>query len=214
MKEKLEALLFDLAAAYDISDIRQLCIKHDRSWHYSLLTTALEIEKPLIIGFNWGATKGVSYSPQKNIESVDFLSQDLGSLRRTVSFFNRYLNPDQINNASQTNYCLFRSQKEDQITPRDIELCQPIFKRLIEILQPSYVVCFSSQLKKKLISLDLLEKVETKDISSERGSKLFTYTASKGYLKGVGEIYFLPHPNYPLSGKAREEAWQFNFGNG
>lgn len=212
MKEKLEALLCDLATAYKISDINKFCIENDLSWHYSLLTTALEIKKPLIVGFNWGAANGISYRPQHRIERVNFLNQDLGSLKRTLPFFARYLGLDEITSASQTNLCFFRSHKESQISKRDILLCEPIFNRLIEILQPSYIVCFSGQLKKIIIELNLLENIQTEKVVWKSGSRNVSYNASKGYFKGAGEIYFLPHPNYPLSGVAREKAWQFNFG--
>lgn len=214
MKEKLEALLFELAKAYEISDIRKKCLENNLDWHYSLVTTSLEMNMPLIIGFNWGATKGVSYEPQKSIVKANLFSEDLGSLIRTKSFFERHIGNNQMNGASQTNFCFFRSHKESEVEVHDIQLCKPIFYHLIEILKPSYIVCFSVQLKKSLIKLNLLENIEKKEIKWERGSREITYNASKAFLKGIGNIYFLPHPNYPLSGTAREKAWKFCFGKG
>ena len=214
MKEKLEVLLSELAKTYEISDIRTECLKNNLAWHYSLVTTAFEIHMPLIVGFNWGATENVSYEPQKNIDKANFLNEDLGSLRRAEAFFSRHLGPNQIESASQTNFCFFRSHKESQISKHDILLCQPIFERLIGILQPSYIICFSVQLKKSLLKLNLLENIKAQEIKWESGAREITYSACKAYFKGIGEIYFLPHPNYPLSGTAREKAWEFCFGKG
>jgi hypothetical protein len=213
MKKELEVLLGDLALAYEKSDIKQYCARHHLQWNYELLTSPFVANRPLIVGFNWGATTDYAFRAPTGIETEYFLKQDLASLRRVVPYLSRFLGDDQLKEISQSNICLFRSQRESQISTHDLQLCWPIFSRLVAILKPSYLIGFSAQLKASLCQQDLLEDIQTTAIRWQSGARDITYTACKAYLKGVGRIYFLPHPNYPLPRTAREQAWAFCFAN-
>ena len=213
MKKELEVLLTDLALAYAQSDIKQYCARHHVQWHYELLTSPLVANRPLIVGFNWGARADYVFNAPTCINAEDFLKQDLASLRRVVPYLSRFLGDDELTAISQSNICFFRSQRASQISTHDLQLCQPIFARLVAILKPSYLIGFSAQLKASLCQQDLLEDIQTTAIRWQSGTRTLTYTACKAYLKGVGRIYFLPHPNYPLPRAAREQAWAFCFAN-
>jgi len=55
---------------------------------------------------------------------------------------------------------------------------------------------------------------ESKIIKYMRGRSTVTYEAIKATLKSGVEIRFLSHPNYPMKGEARSEAWEFCCNNG
>lgn len=57
MKTKLNELLKDLQQAYQESDIRKFCLQNNHEWNFSLVTTTLKSNGPLVLGFNWGASK-------------------------------------------------------------------------------------------------------------------------------------------------------------
>ena len=58
-----ERLLEETKKAYEKSDIKE------KNWFYSVTTTSIEKNKPLIVGINWGVNKkwlkdGNNYNPQ------------------------------------------------------------------------------------------------------------------------------------------------------
>jgi ribonuclease R len=209
MEAILADLLVELGQAYEQSDIRQYCLDKDREWHYSLITTTLKKGGPLILGFNWGASQGEVYKPQATIEEAIFKSGDVGSLSRIFPYCEKYFGSDFLNKTSQSNYCFFRSKNESEITPKDIALCEPIFKRLIEVIEPSSILCFSSKLRDYLFSNGKVQTKESIKISYKRGSVQMTYEPIRATLTFGTKIMFLPHPNYPMKKEARDEAWKF-----
>ncbi len=209
MQAELSKLLSELGKVFSNSDIKEYCLINGHQWSYSLVSTTLEQNGPLVIGFNWGASKGEDYSPQKEIKKTNFLTEEVGSLSRIFPYCRRYFGEDFLSKITQSNYCFFRSQKESQITQRDIELCEPIFEQLVGILNPSSILCFSSKLRDSLLKNGRIKSTEMFDIKYDRGSLKVTYTAIKATLNSGVEISFLPHPNYPMKGEARQEAWKF-----
>lgn len=209
MKAALNSLLLEVAQAYDISEIKQTCLNEGYEWHYSLVTTNMKPRAPLIIGFNWGASNAEKYEPQHSIEGSDLSRQDIGSLSRIAPYCEKYFGLDFLSKASQSNYVFFRSQMENQIKSTDIDLCEPIFEKLIVTLEPSLILCFSSKLRDYLIKNKKLASSESKNISYKRGKLVIAYEAIKATLNSGIEIKFLPHPNYPMKGVARAEAWEF-----
>lgn len=208
MKEALIDLLDDLDHAYDQSDIKQACIANGHEWSYSLVTTKLIPNQPLIVGFNWGAAAGESYSPQSAIEYKGFDDGDTGSLVRIKPFCRQYFREDFLESASQSNYCLFRSHKQGEITRKDIELCEPIFQRLVAVLQPSLMLCLSSKLRDYLLSTKRIGDMQQKRINFPMGPQNVGYTAIKGRM-GAVPFLSLPHPNYAMTKEARQSAWEF-----
>ena len=212
MREKLNALLKKLGPIYETSDIKKFCnsSKEQHEWSYSLVTTSLEQSAPLILGFNWGAAQNEKYSCQQSIEKNDFKKmEDVGSLKRISPFLEKYYGKDFLSNVSQSNYCFFRSKTESQINKKDIELCREIFNELIEILAPSFIICLSAKLRKHLIDTNQVCNQQEKTIKFTRGASEIEFVAIRGKLTSGVDIKFLPHPNYPMKGKARLDAWQF-----
>lgn len=209
MKTILAGLLTELRQAYEKSDIRQYCLENGHhEWYYSLITTTMVPGGPLILGFNWGASGG-EHGPEISIEKSDFSREDVGSLSRIFPYCEKYFDRDFLSNASQSNYCFFRSEKESQITNEDIELCRPIFEKLIDAIKPSSILCFSSKLRDYLLKNDKILSPDKKIISFKRGSYDVRYEAIKATLISGIDIKFLPHPNYPMKRAARIEAWEF-----
>lgn len=209
MKTIFDDLLVELGCAYEQSDIKQYCLIHGHTWHYSLITTTMQKGGPLILGFNWGASQDERYFPQTTIEETVFKNADVGSLTRIFPYCEKYFGEDFLNKTSQSNYCFFRSKSESEITPKDIALCEPIFDKLIKVMEPSSILCFSSKLRDFLLSNNRVKAKESIKISYERGSVQMTYEPTRATLTSGAEIMFLPHPNYPMKKEARAEAWEF-----
>lgn len=207
MKEALTELLKQVGEAYGHSTIQV------HGWQYSLVTGRLEREQPLIVGFNWGVDKAIQHQPQQVIDKNSLSRQDLGSMKRVVSFCEKnsdFLGQGFLENASQTNFCFFRSQSEKEIGKEDLELCQPIFDRLLTLMDPSVILCFSSQARDYLRNTNQLEQVQEKNIVFSRGALSVSCFALRGILNGK-KIVFLPHPNLPIPKSVRNGAWQFAF---
>ncbi|MDP2231773.1 hypothetical protein [Methylotenera sp.] len=209
VKTILDNLLAELGQAYDQSNIKQVCLKRGHEWHYSLITTTMKKGGPLILGFNWGASQDEKYLPQATIIETVFKSGDVGSLSRIFPYCEKYFGNDFLERTSQSNYCFFRSKNESEITSKDIALCEQIFNRLIEVIEPSSILCFSSKLRDYLFSNGKVQAKESIKISYKRGSVQMTYEPIRATLTSGAEIMFLPHPNYPMKKEARDEAWKF-----
>ena len=209
MREELNTLLELLGPIYDKSDTKKICEKERQKWGYSLVTSAMERSAPLILGFNWGANQKEIYQNQKSVDLANFEKEDVGSLKRIFPFIRSYFGEEYLSKVSQSNYCFFRSKTEAEISPADIERCKPIFDKLVEILEPSAILCFSSKLRKYLIESNQVLDLKERAIKFGRGSRDIEFVAAHGtFASGVG-IRFLPHPNYPMKRDARAAAWQF-----
>ncbi|GLR62785.1 hypothetical protein [Marinospirillum insulare] len=211
MKKELEGLLGELEDIYSTSDIYQACLDKGYNYGYGLISTCLKPGRPLFLGFNWGAGSGTDFSSQQTVEPEPFLEQELGSFSRIVPYCRQYFSETDIAEASQSNFCFFRSESEKDISQHDIQLCLPIFDKLINIIQPSIVLGFSGKLRNHLTSQNLVQDLSTKEITFKRGKSNITYLTQKGFLQGGTKICFLPHPNYPMQKQAREQAWEFCF---
>jgi ribonuclease R len=212
MKIALKQLLGEVALAYQGSDIEKLCGKKSKQWTYSLVDGSGATSQPLLVGFNWGAGKNGCIEPQDFDKEGSFLPPALeGSMARIRPYLIKHLKTHSVEKMNQTNYCFFRSATENQITPNDLERCKPLFNKLITLLQPSEVVCFSSKLRDYLVSTKKVNINEDgiKQIGFKRGKGVATYTAMKGHLESGTAICFLPHPNYPMPGPDRNQAWDF-----
>ena len=209
MREKLNELLEQLVPIYDASDIKKNSEKDGQKWGYSLVTSAMERSAPLILGFNWGANKEEKYENQEFMKVSDFEKEDVGSLKRIFPLIRNYFGEEYLSKVSQSNYCFFRSKTESQITPADIERCRPVFIKLIEILEPSAIICLSAKLRKHLIDSNQVSELREKVIKFKRGSRLVEFVAFRGKFASGVDIKFLPHPNFPMTRDARLEAWEF-----
>lgn len=214
MKAILSGLLNDLDKAFEDSDIKQYCLKNGHEWSCSLITTNLERERPLVLGFNWGAKNGEKYEPQSTIEKSDFENEDVGSLTRIFPYCRKYFGDDFLSKTSQSNYCFFRSKIESQISKKDMELCEPIFEKLIDTISPSSVLCFSSKLRDYLFINNKIATKSSETIRYRSGNRDMSYEVIRAFLTSGIEIKFLPHPAYPMKGGARDAAWEFCCGNG
>lgn len=202
-----EDLFEELDAAFEKSDIKQLAEMNRCEWNYSLTSTPLYQNSLLLIGFNPGAAKDYPYSKQSSLPEENFLLQDLGSFRRIVPFLKMYYPDETIAKIVQINYCLFRSSKESEISPKDKMLCEPIFFKLLSLLKPKQVISFSASLRQHFLNhKELFAVTFDNQILSNKGM----INTTVGELKinsGKIPIGFLPHPNYPLIKSARETAW-------
>jgi len=217
MKKQLEELLRELDKAYQLSDNKnnEYCKKHNLKWGYELIQTSLKYNEPMIIGFNWGVhnkwveyLNGIEYEHQTNIDVRKILKIRKASIKRSIYLINKYFPNVNLENGSSSNFCFFRSEKEDQITKNDISLCIPIFNKLIEIVNPSIIFCFSSKARDHMIINKIVHDVKKKKISSSLKAKKGCIVAF-GLLSNGTKVYFLPHPNNPISNDVRKKAWEF-----
>jgi hypothetical protein len=198
-------LLADTKVAYDKSDAKAL----KESWAYSVTATRFTPQTPLIVGFNWGAGGDEKYSPQDAYPIYKFGDiPSLGSFARTIDYFKKYC-PEALQ-GMMSNYCFFRSKAENQISAGDLELCKELFTKMLAIAKPSRIITFSGALKRHLIHSKMLTDFQEKTIPNGRSSVI----PMKGMLVMGGRnvaVCYLPHPNSPVTGDAREACWEFVF---
>lgn len=167
--------------AYYKSDVFKM--HGQMNWGYSLTSTSLKKNEKVIAGFNWGVDnrwieQGNSYGAQIDYPSKNFCSSydNLGSFKRTINLFYKYF---EIIPEIQTNYCFFRSEKENQITAKDLDLCSRLFDELIEYLEPSMLISFSKSLNNYFETTGRLINKDTLEVKA--GSKILSVT--KGNVK-------------------------------
>ena len=199
-------LLRKTELAYEASEIKS------RGLFYSVCATPIHLNSTLILGFNWG---GNEQQPQLENEmpSIPFKSiGSLGSMKRTIKYFEKHIPDCDPATIVQSNFCFFRSPKESDISQGDIDLSAPLFESFLQYVCPQRVISFSSRLKEYLYTNNRITKTDSPLIESGRNK----FVASKGSLSvndGSIPIFFLPHPNYPITSVAREMAWEYCFPN-
>jgi len=200
-------LLYEVRQAYYLSDV--YINNKAKEWYYSITATKFSKNKPLIIGFNWGVDnnwiqKGNKYAPQCDYPFSVYsgLYDDLGSFKRTINLFHEYL-PSALS-GTQLNICFFRTEHENQITKKDLDLCKPIFKKIVNYLNPSCIISFTRKTH-FLTSKD--SQIKTTEIPNGK-STLFVSKGKVKINKELIDFYNLPHPNYPVNGEARTKAWE------
>ena len=211
--DSLQNIFKDLDEAFDKSDIKKSAKEKGVVWNYSLLASPANQYSLLGVGFNWGAAKDCKYEKQ-TIDNIPIkFPEDMGSLIRIKYYIDKYFPSIPFNEVVQTNYCFFRSQKEAEITPNDIQLCQPIFQKLLSYLQPKAIISFSSKFRDALIKdsfkdndFYLDEKTCVPIITNMGEYNLVTGTLHENTLSS--KIYFLPNPMYRLKKEFRDECWK------
>lgn len=196
-------LLYKIKQAYLDSDVRNI----NKDWKYSLTSTKLSKNKPLIVGFNYGAEENYQYNEQTNYPFAYFsgLYDELASFKKVVALFHEYFTQGLY--ATQTNICFFRSKKEAEISKHDLELCKPIFYELVNYLNPQCIISFT---RKDFLLLD--KKTEIKTIEIPSNNK--TLYVSKGKIlvnSSRIDYYNLPHPNSHFTTESRIKAWEYCF---
>lgn len=204
-QQYISELLARTANAYEASEIKS------RNLFYSVCATPIYQDSTLVLGFNWGASEGHSYEAQSKMETKPFTQLDLGSLKRTLKYFYKYLPNENMDEFVQSNFCFFRSKNESDICPSDLDLTQELFESFLEYTRPKKIVSFSMSLRGYLENRKRVASLDVKSIRS--GTKVFS--SAKALLAINSEtvpIYFLPHPNYPITNEARNTAWEHCFG--
>lgn len=200
------------AAAFAGAPIKRLAQELGTHWYYSICATRITPARPLLIGFNWGASAQGGHEPQREMPTRTFEQlldqQELGSLARIMPYLKRHLPDVDLSEIGQTNFCFFRSKTEDQITAEDIELSTPLFLKLLEIAQPSRIIGLSARLREYLGGLPGQVEVRAVEHSGRR------VLIGKGYVeidRRPIPVCVLPHPNHRLPTALREKAWQTCF---
>jgi len=210
---ELHELLNKIKQSYLHSDIRKV----NPSLSYSISSTRLTKNAPLIVGFNWGSGEEKYYSPQNEIPKNSFFEispSDLGSMVRIIPYLKKYLSKKELEEIGQTNFCFFRSYKEFQISKYDLDLCSEIFIDLLKIVKPSFILSFTSKLRDFMLNKSMLIDIQEKSFPFRRGTIVSHYRTIKARLKATGSIiYFLPHQNYRLPSDLRNDCWDFCFNN-
>ena len=204
---KTEELFLELDAAFEKSDIKRIAEHNSCKWNYSLTSTPLHENSLLLIGFNPGAAKHISYEKQNKLPEENFLLQDLGSFKRIVPFLKMFFTEETINRIVQINFCFFRSTKQNEISHHDKTLCEPVFLKLISLINPKQAISFSAAFRQHLLfHHELFENKFNHEIASNKGMINVSVGEITINSKKI-PIGFLPHPNYPLIKSVREKAW-------
>ncbi len=185
----------------------------DNQWYYSILETSIFKGSPMVVGFNWGAGKDGTYTPQTEYPLRRFESNynELGSLKRTIPYFYKHY-PEALS-GMQSNFCFYRSQTESQVTQEDLKTSSKLFFKLLEFSEPSSLVVFSSQLRDHLLTQKLLV-VQDQHAVQYKGKRHIAIKGISNFgIKKEIPIYCLPHPMAQIGGDERNELWEFCFGH-
>ena len=187
----MEDLFQKIDNAFNKSNIKQQSEKN--SWFYSLCNSKPKIGQPIIVGFNWGVSYNHKKQTYSDLKSVMNWNQ-MPSIEKIKPFIEKYF-PRLNNSFNQTNYCFFRSKKEDEISDFDINLCEPIFYEFISRVKPRFILAFTKKLRETLIKNGMIKYLNKKSVFD--GKKIIT--SYHGFVNFGGwwsYIYILPHPNY------------------
>jgi len=166
----------------------------NKDWHYSLCNSVPKIGQPLIIGFNWGIESNYKKQTISDLNTeIDW--SELVNLKEIKPYLEKYFIKHPITNYNQTNYCFFRSKKQNQISKKDIELSEPIFFDFVSKIKPEYIVSFSAKLRDTFIKKGYL-KYYSKKIVFDGKKNIYAYHGFVKIDNWWTYIYFLPHPSY------------------
>ncbi len=207
---EFDSFVEEIEQAFEKSEIK----KHVESagknpWYYDICTRIVP-QRVLIVGFNPGVKQNYEHERQNQFPEKTFMKSlsDQGSMCRVRKYLEEYFSQHIIEEIGQTNYCFFRSENAGQIKMSDLQLCRPIFLRLLEIAKPSMILSFSSRTKEDLEQSDLLVLKEDHFYKLRLGD--MEYCSTKGFIMVESQmipIYCLPHPNYPIKGDERKKIW-------
>lgn len=170
---------------------------HNRLY-YSLIATPLAPGRPLLIGINWGGS-GEGYAAQQK----DYFATYPDALAEVNTYifikrsrdFARRIGLDFTQPFNYSNLCFFRTRTAAELPATDFEVCAPIVQRLVDHINPPYILSLGTTL------LPYLPAGESETDTTE------------GRARVVGRRSFgrphvlLPHPNAKLSNAARAGAW-------
>lgn len=203
-------LLVETDVAFNKSRVMKDYGKKNK-WNYSVMATSIFKKSAMVVGFNWGAAKDYAYEKQKEYPIRMFESNynDLGSLKRTIPYFYKYY-PEALR-GMQSNFCFFRSEHESQVQKSDLDLCKPLFLKLIRYAQPSSIVTFSSSLRDYLIEEKVLKDFKIhEEISNGKKSMALKGILNFGAAAEI-PVYYLPHPMARINAEERKKLWEFCF---
>ncbi len=202
--------------AFEISDIKKYAESTGHQWYYSIASTKIIKHSPMLAGFNFDAEAGIHYDLQAEIprDSLKKLqgkkNNEPGSIRIVYPLLKKFLPGEDVDNFILTNLCFFRSMEEYHLSDNDIELCEPLFEELINIVEPKRVIGFSPKVKDYFTSKNLCLDIKSENFKSGKN----TLQAVKGYLKikkTLVPFCILPHPNSRFSTEAIEKAYRYCF---
>jgi len=215
-------LQYRLKQAYALSDAYKKY--KDKNWGFSLTATLFSKNMPLILNFNNGVDNefvknGNTYGEQQSYPFSHFygIYPELSFLKKMLHPFSQFYPPfrkyphGQLIPATLSSICFFRTDKQSQISRKDIKLCRPILEDLIEYLNPPIIITYCKKAHNYFLAQKLLdiESIKTplgkRMISASRGS-IFINNSKIKYIN-------LPHPiNYkPYNQKEIAKAWEFCF---
>jgi hypothetical protein len=213
IEKQIGELFNKVDKAFEESDIRKYAEEKGKKWHYSIVSTAVQPNCPLLVGLNWGADKVSDYEKQNSIPKEKFFEiPDLGSFRRIRPFLESYF-PGDSDNLVQSNFFFFRSENESQISQKDLNISSELFSEFLKIVEPSTIIGFSSKLRDYfLTNKDIFDLEHTVPITTNKG--VYNVYIGRYIAGGVNvPVFLLPHPNYRISGEARHQAWKSCFGS-
>lgn len=214
MDKNIKDLFQETQRAFDKSLIGKY---NEQKWFYSISATPLIANKNVIVGFNWGAKDNYTYESQNEIPTDNFKylyeNNLLGSLQRIYKPLRHYFPNEDIDNCVQTNFCFFRSKKQNQIKQADLELSTPLFIKLIDIIKPKRIIGFSSKFREYCVNESICKNIRQTQFKSNR-KKVYVAKGIFKANKNEFPVYFLPHPNARITTLARDYAWNYCFKKG
>lgn len=206
-KEFYKKLLKETECRFQNSPIQKKQLKNDHEWYYSICSTPIKKELPVLFGINPGAKDSVDYKIKMEMPTTGNEINDYRFIKYISPFLEEYTNLDLNDiNFNYTNLCFFRSHSIRDLTHVDYEISIPLFKKYLEYINPPYILSIGNK------NINVLSKVAKKspkivdiDIHPIFDS-LKKYKAYSGRLWGWS-LYSVPHPNFHIQTQSRKELW-------
>lgn len=183
-----------------------------KDWGLSICGTPIQIGETLVIGINWGGGSSADmykYIVQKQMPSFEefkthYNKGDYKFLKRINALAKEYCNIEiSEGRFNYSNLCFFRTPDIKVLENKYFEICIPVFKLLIEYIQPKQIISLGTgniKYLKKYFKTDL----ECSAPITIEGNSNKVY---KGSLMKFN-LYNLPHPNaHHLSDDVYKNLW-------
>jgi len=193
-----QQLLSDTDAAFLQSPVCQFQYQAGYKWNYSVCGTPLQPGKGIILGINWGADgvheKQTVMPDGKDVAEYIFMKKSRANIEDILEL------DFECANFNYTNLCFFRTPAIVFLSPRDYRLSLPLFRSLVEFINPPWIFSLGNSNYKVLSDLEALSGI-VEFFDKERKHK-----AVKGKLWGF-DFYSVPHPGARVKAASRKELW-------
>lgn len=198
-----DELFFKTDIAFDKSVIKKRQREENEFWYFSICATPIQPGRPLLMGLNWGAIKGVKFKPQTTMpDGKDIVEYKF--VKQAKPYFEKYMETEDPTTLNYSNLCFFRTPDLSYLAPEDWDLSISLFEDYVDYIKPSFILMLGSSGMNTLRNHKLISE-EIVISSNEQGKAAYGY---RGKLFEKYSFYCLPHPRSQIYSGQRNDLWR------